>query len=89
MSDGDDEEAVAGVGETGQRVVPGQEGGEQRKESTGLHDASGGGTGGVPDQVGDTQQQEGEVQREEQGEEGDGRLERAEQQQEGEDEPAL
>lgn len=88
MGDGDDEEAVAGVGDTGQGVVPGGEGGQETEETAGLLDLEVGETV-LGEQVGDTQEQEGQIQEEEQQEEGDGRLEGAQDQDEGEDEPAL
>lgn len=72
VSNRDDEEAVAVVGQTGESVVPGGEGSEETEETTshlhGLVD----GTGRVTLDVGNTEQEEGQVQEEEQTEEGDG-----------------
>ena len=88
MRHGDDEKAVAAVGNTGQGVVPGQEGGEQSKEAAGLDDA-GFGLAVVLDHVSDGQQQERNVQGEEEQEERHRGAERAEQEVGGEIEPAL
>lgn len=41
MRDGDDKEAIARVHDTGEGVVPGQERGEDGKESAGFDDALG------------------------------------------------
>lgn len=84
----DDEEAVAGVGDTGQGVVPGSEGGQETEETAGLLDLEVGETV-LGAQVRDTEEQEGQIQEEEEQEEGDGGLEGAQDQDEGEDEPAL
>jgi hypothetical protein len=89
VSNRNDKEAVAGVSNTGQGVVPGQESGEQCKESTSLDDALSRVAGRVADEVTDTKQQEGEIQREEEGEERDGGSQGANQKDEGKDEPAL
>lgn len=88
MGDRDDEEAVAGIGDTGKSVVPSGEGGEETKEATSLQDL-GIGLAVRGEQVGDTQKQEGQVQEEEQKEERDCRLQGADDQDKGEDEPAL
>lgn len=88
MSNRNDEEAVAGIGNTGQGIVPGQESSEKSKEASCLDDA--GGWGAVSaNKVADTEQEEGHVQAEEEGEECHGGAEGADQQDEGEDEPAL
>ena len=89
VSDGDDEEAVASIGDTSEGIVPSGESSEETEETTGLLDVGVGVAVGTALQVGDTEQEEGEVQGEEQHEEGDGGLESAEQQDGGEDEPAL
>lgn len=88
MRDGDDEEAVAAVGNTGQSVVPSKEGGQQSKETASLDDF------GVRrvihlDHVSDGQQQERDIQGQEEQEERHGGAERAEQENGGENEPAL
>lgn len=70
MDDGKDEEAVAVVGDTRKSVVPGSESGQETEQTTSLGDvAVGGGTSTL--QVGDTEQEEGQVQEEEEQEEGD------------------
>lgn len=70
MDDGKDEEAVAVVGDTRKSVVPGSESGQETEQTTSLCDvAVGGGTSTL--QVGDTEQEEGQVQEEEEQEEGD------------------
>lgn len=88
VGDGDDEEAVAAVQDTGHGVVPGGKGREETEEAAGLLD---GGVGLAVDaaQVGDAEQQEGQVQEEEEQEEGDGGAQGAEDHEEGEDEPRL
>ena len=89
MGDGDDEEAVGVVGDTGEGVVPGGEGGEQAEEAAGLDDGRVGLALGVAVDVADTEQQEGQVEEEEEQEEGHGGAQGAEEQDRGEDEPAL
>lgn len=87
MGNGDDEEAVAVISQTSKGVVPSGKRSQEAEETTGLGD--GGGRSAISaDQVGNTQQQEGQVQEEEQQEESNGRAEGAEQQDGGEDEPA-
>lgn len=88
MSNRNDEEAVAGIGNTGQGIVPGHESSEKGKETASLDDAGGGGAVSA-NKVADTEQEEGQVQGEEEGEEGHGGAEGADQQDSGEDEPAL
>lgn len=88
VGDGNDEEAVAGVGNTGKGVVPGHESRQQTEQTTGLLDLEVGETV-LGQQVGDAEQEEGQVQEKEKQEEGDGGLQGAEDQNEGEDEPAL
>jgi hypothetical protein len=89
VDDRHSEEAVAVVLQTSESVVPSQESGKHAKGASGdLQTASGGlmaHAGGVALA---REEQEGQVQSEEQGEEGHGRLERAQQQDGGEDEPA-
>lgn len=89
MGDGDDEEAVAAVGNTGQSVVPGGEGSQEAEETTGFDDGRVGLARAVALDVADTQQEEGEIEPEEQQEESHGGSQGAEQQDGGEDEPAL
>lgn len=69
MSDGDDEEAVAGVGNTGQGVVPGGKGRQQTEEATGLNDRRVGLARVVALNVANSEQQEGQVQSQEEREE--------------------
>jgi hypothetical protein len=89
VSNGDDEEAVASIGDTGQGVVPGSKGCQETEETTCLLDRDVDTSGGIGLQVGDTEEEEGQVQEEEEQEEGDGRFEGAEEHDGGEDEPAL
>ena len=88
MDDGHDEEAVCAVGDTGKRVVPGPEGGEDAEHAAGL-DAVRVGRAVLVVQVANAQQQEGEVEPEEEQEEHDRGPERAEEEDGCEDEPAL
>lgn len=88
VSNGNDEEAVAGIGNTGQGIIPGQESSEKGKEAACLDDVGGGGAISA-NKVANTKQEEGHVQGEEEGEESHGGAEGAEQQDESEDEPAL
>lgn len=88
VDDGKDEEAVAVVGDTSKSVVPGGESSQETEETTSLGDLGvGGGTSSL--QVGNTEQEEGQVQEEEEREEGDSGLQGAEEQDSGEDEPTL
>lgn len=89
VSDGDDEEAVTGIGDTSKGIVPGGESSQETEETTGLLDVGVGVAVGTALQVGNTEQEESQVQGEEQHEEGDGGLQSAEQHDGGEDEPAL
>lgn len=89
MSNRDDEEAVAVVGQTGEGVVPGGEGGEETEETTGHEHGLVGLVLGVTLDVSDTEQEEAQVEEEEQQEEGDGGAEGAEEQDGGENEPSL
>lgn len=84
MSDWDDEEGVAAVGDTGKGVVPSGEGSEDTKGTTG---SDAGGVLAV--KVSDTEHQEGQVQSEEEEEKSDGGAESADEEEEGEDEPSL
>ena len=88
VGDRNDEEAVAGVGDTSQGVVPSCESSQETEHTTCLRDL-GVGRVAISLQVGNTEQQEGDVQEEEEQEEGDGRLQCAEEQDGGEDEPSL
>lgn len=89
VRDGDDEEAVRCIGDTGQGVVPGQERGQDTKGTSSAGQADMGFAAGRRVEVGDAEEEEGQVQGEEQQEEGDGGFQRAEQEDRGEDEPAL
>ena len=89
VSDGNDEEAIAVISKTSEGVVPGGEGSHETEEATGHLNVLVRVAVGTALQVADTEQEEGQVQGEEQEEEGDGRLEGAEQHDGGEDEPAL
>jgi hypothetical protein len=88
VSNRDDEEAVAAVGNTSQGVVPSGECSQETEETTRLDDGSVGLASRVPLQVTNTKQQEGQVQEQEEAEEGDSGPQGAEQQDGGEDEPA-
>lgn len=83
------EEGVGGLGDTGVGVVPGEEGSEETKDTTGL-DESVGSVGGSSwaDEMAETEHEEGEIESEEEGEEGDGGFHGAEKEEEGKDEPA-
>lgn len=72
VSDGDYEEAVAGVGDTGKGVVPGSKGGQETEETTSLLDLGVGHVAGATLEVTDAEQQEGQVQEEEEQEESNG-----------------
>lgn len=85
----DYEEAIACIGDTSQGVVPRKERGKETEEASSHDDRLLGVAQLVMADVANSEQQEGNVQSEEQGEEGDRRLEGAHQQDEGEDEPAL
>lgn len=89
VSDGDDEEAVAGVGDTGKGVVPGSESGQETEQTTCLLNLGVGHVAGATLEVTNAEQQEGQVQEEEEQEECDGRFEGAEEHDGGEDEPSL
>ena len=68
MSDGNDEERVAGIGDTGQSVVPGSECSEDTESTTGSE------TSDVSVlEVRDTKHEEGKIEGEEEEEEGDSR----------------
>ena len=84
MSDRNDEERVAGVGDTGQSVVPGSECSQDTESTTGskASDVS-------MLEVRDTEHQERKIEGEEEEEKGNGRAQRAKEQDEGKDEPAL
>lgn len=88
VSHGDEEEGVSAVEDTGERVVPGGESGDDAEGTTGADAASLRHTGGGLE-VADAEQQKGEVEGEEEEEEGDGGAEGTHEHEEGEDEPAL
>lgn len=79
---------VARVGDTGKGIVPGGEGSQNTKRTTGL-DEPGVGRAAVVLQVTDTQHEEGKVERAEEEEESHSRAQSTDEQDEGEDEPAL
>lgn len=89
MGDGEDEEAVAIVRNTGEGVIPSCKCRQETEEATGLDDGGVGLALGVTVEITNTEEQEGEVQEEEQQEEGYGGPQGAEQQDSGEDEPSL
>ena len=72
VSDRDNEEGVAAVSNTSQGIVPGEESGEETKDTTGLDEGARWGCAVVL-QVTDAKQKEGKVEGEEETEEGDGR----------------
>ena len=72
MSNRDDEEAVAVVGKTGESVVPGGESSQETDETTSHLDLLVRVTLSIVVEVGNTQQQEGQIKGEEQGEECNG-----------------
>ncbi len=76
------------VCDTSQSVVPRKERCQQRKESSCFNNWHVRHIHGVPVQIPDPEEHERQVEREEQGEECDGRSKRAEHQDEGKDEPA-
>jgi hypothetical protein len=88
VDDREDEEAVAGVGDTRKSVVPSGESSQETEHTTSLGNLGVGG-GASTLQVGNTEQEEGQVQEKEEQEEGDGRLQGADDQDSGEDEPTL
>jgi hypothetical protein len=89
VGDGDDEEAVAAVGNTGKGVVPSSKGSQKTEETTGLDDRRVGLASIITLDVTDTEKQEREVEEQEQQEESDGGPQGAEEHDGGEDEPAL
>lgn len=89
MGHWDDEEAVAGVGNTGQGVVPGGESSQETEESTSLDNGRVRQALVVALDVSNSEQQEAKVQSQEEREEGNSGLQGAKQQDESEDEPAL
>lgn len=84
VGDGNDEERVAGVGNTGKGVVPGGESSEDTESTTSSEE----GDVSVVE-VRETQAEEGKVECEEEEEESDSRAQSADEKEEGEDEPAL
>lgn len=89
MGNGENEEAVAVVRNTGEGVVPGGECGHETKETTGLDDGRVGLILRVAVEVTNTQQQETKVEEEEQQEESHCGSQGAEEQNGGENEPSL
>ena len=88
VKNGNDEEAVGGIGNTSKGVVPGQESCKDAESTSGTSEANVR-RAVLEDKVGAAQHQEGQVQCEKQEEEGHSRLECADEEKEGEDEPAL
>lgn len=84
MSDRNDEERVAGIGDTGQSVVPGSEGSKNTESTTGSKASN-----VSMLEVRDTKHKERKIEGEEEEEEGNSRAQRAEEQDEGKDKPAL
>lgn len=73
VRDGDQDEAVARLQDTGHGVVPGQEGGDKAKGTAGSDEALVDGAGGrAVIQPADGEHEEGDVEGEEEEEEGDG-----------------
>lgn len=60
MGDRDDEEAVGGIGDTSQSVIPSGEGSEESEETTGFLDLGIGDTV-LREEVGDAKEEEGQV----------------------------
>ena len=89
MGDGENEEAVAVVRNTGKGVVPSCKCCQETEEATGLDDGGVRLALGVAVDITNTEEQEGKVQEEKQQEEGYGGPQGAEQQDSGEDEPSL
>lgn len=88
VGDWDDEEGVGTVGNTGEGIVPGDESGEDAKDTAGL-DAGGVWCAGAVLKVADSEHEEGQVQGEKEGEKGHCGAESADEEEEGEDEPSL
>lgn len=89
MNDGDQEEAVAGVSNTGKGIVPRDERCQKTEDAARLEDRRIGGSSRIAGEVGDPQEEKGHVQSEEQAEECQRGLHCAEQQNEAENKPAL
>jgi hypothetical protein len=70
MQNRDNEEAVRGVGDTGEGIIPGQEGCDDAESTSGSCQA-GVRLAVLEDQIGATEEEEGKVEGEEQQEEGD------------------
>ena len=88
VEDWDDEEAVRGVGNTCEGVVPGQESRENTEGATSPAKTNVRRTI-LENEIVKSKHEEGQIQCKEQEEEGHSRLERADEEEEGEDEPAL
>jgi len=88
VDNGNDEERVASIGDTGQSVVPGSKCSKDAECATRFDAAGVGVTAGVAE-VADAEEEEGQVQSEEEEEEGHSGFEGADQEDEGKDEPAL
>ena len=88
MGNWDDEEGVAGVGNTGESVVPSDEGSKESEDTTSLDESDVSSSSTIQDEVSDGQHEEGHVEEEEEQEEGNGRAECADEEKGGEDEPS-
>ena len=88
VDDRHDEEAVPGIRNTSKSIVPCQPCCKHTESATSTGKANGR-LAVTEAEIGQTEHEEGEIQCEEQEEEGHGRLERTEEEEEGEDEPAL
>lgn len=87
MGNRDGEEAVAALEETGHGVPPSDEGGDETEDTSGLDGSSVSVTSSVLLEVADGEEEEGDVEEDKEGAEGDSRLEGAETEEESKDEP--
>lgn len=88
MGDWNDEEGVAGVGNTSEGIVPSDERSKEAEDTTSLDESDVSSSSTVQDEVSDGQHEEGHVEEEEEQEEGDGRAECADEEKSSEDEPS-
>lgn len=72
MGDGNDEEAVASIRDTGQGIIPRSERGQETEETTRLESVGVSCAGTIVIKIGNPEQQEADVEEEEQEEEGYG-----------------
>lgn len=80
---------VAIIRNTGEGVIPSQEGGQKSEKASSFDDGWVRVTFLVAVEIADAEQEEGEIEGEEEGEEGDGGAEGEDEEEGGEDEPAL